>query len=190
MPPRWLLSSLLCATMLAQAAVQEPDAAATAAAVRAAMLLKIAGYLEVEPPKSGEQPTTTKQYRIGVVGNDATVAVAQKTLPGKSVGTAKVEVVSITTDDAIAGRAAAQCDLLYVATGLDAETVEKIVAQQAKQPVALVSAQPGFAAAGGGVQLFVKDGGTRLEVNKEALRRQGLRVSAQLLKHSQKGPTR
>ena len=38
--------------------------------------------------------------------------------------------------------------------------------------------------------LFVQDGGTRFEVNLEALRRQHLRASPQLLKHSQTGPVR
>jgi hypothetical protein len=195
--PWWLALPLLRATLLAQAGVQEPDAAATAAAVRAALLHKIAGYVAIEAAKDGpkdgqhgQQPPAALTYRIGFVGTDATVTSAQKTLPGKSVRGATVEVVTVAVEDAVAGRAAAQCDLLYIAAGVGAETVAKIVAKQADKPVPLVCDQPGFAAAGGGVQLFVKDGGMRFEVNSEALKRQGLHASAQLLKHSQKGPKR
>lgn len=191
--PWWLAVLLLRATLPAQAVVQEPDAAATAAAVQAAMLHKIAGYValeETKETKDGQQPPAPTKYRIGVVGNDATVASATKTLPGKSVRGATVELVTVSVDDAIAGRAAASCDLLYIAGAVDAQTVAKIVGKHADKPVPLVCAQPGFAAAGGGVQLFVKDGCMRFEVNTEALRRQGLHASAQLLKHSQKGPKR
>jgi hypothetical protein len=197
-PLQWLLLPLLSATLVAQAVVQEPDPAATAAAVRAAMLHKIAGYVEIGDGKTGEPPpapapapaTAPKEYRIGIVGSDATAAAALKTLPGKYVRGAKIAVVAVSADDAAAGRAAEQCDLLYIATAVDAKTVAKIVAQQKDKPVALVCAQPGFAAAGGGVQLFVKDGCTRFEVNTEALQRQGLHASSQLLKHSVQGPKR
>lgn len=175
---------------MAQAAHQEPEAAAKAGAVGAAMLLKVAGYIEVQAPKPGDPPPAPKKHRIGVVGSDPTAMAVKKTLPGKSVGGAKVEVVTVTADDAAAGRAAAQCDLLYIASAIDAETVAKIVAQQASKPVPLVSTQPGFVVAGGGVQLFVQDGRMRFDVNTEALRGQGLHVSAQLLKHSKKGPER
>jgi len=186
----WLSLPLLCATVWAQAPVQEPDAAAKSAAVRAALLYKIASYLEVEKPKSGVPPAPAKQYRIGVLGDDATIATARKILPGKSIGDAKVEVVTVTVEDAAEGRATAKCDLLYIALPIDGETLGRIVTGQGKQPVPLVCAQPGFVVAGGTVQLFVKDGGTRFEMNAEALKRQGLRASAQLLKHSQKAPLR
>jgi len=186
----WLPLPWLAATLLAQTAHQEPDAAATAAAVRAALLYKIASYLEVEKPKSGDSAPPAKRYRIGVLGDDATIATARKILPGKTVGDAKVVVVDITAEDAAAGRVAEKCDLLYLAAALDADTVQKIVAQLAQKAVPLVCAQPGFAAAGGTIQLFVKDGGTRFQVNTGTLRRQGLRASPQLLKHSQKGPER
>jgi len=178
---------LLAALSSAQTAVQGPDAEEKSAAVRAALVYKFASYVA---PDAGETTPARKEYRIGLLGTDQTAVTAQNILVGKKVGEAKVVVVVVDENDAVAGRAAEQCDLLYIAASCADEAVAKVVAAGAEKPLAMVSMRPGFAAAGGTIQLFVQDGGTRFEVNIDALRRQQLRASPQLLKHSQKGPAR
>ena len=54
----------------------------------------------------------------------------------------------------------------------------------------IVCERPGFARAGGGIQLFCEELELRFEVNVEALRKQQVRASPQLCKLSRKGPTR
>jgi len=184
-----VLVPALATMLVAQSAVQDPESENKAAAVRAAMLAKIASYLTIDPdsPAAGK---ARKEYRIGLLGEDKTTAMAQRMLPGKKVGEAIVVLVTISAADALAGRAAEQCDLLYIAAPTDDEALAKVLKLHAEKPMAMLCHRPGFAADGGTVQLFVQDGGTRFEVNSQALRRQHLRASPQLLKHSQAGPVR
>ena len=82
------------------------------------------------------------------------------------------------------------CDLLWLAGSLDADVVQRILSAHQKCAVVLISERPGFAADGGGVQLFVAENGVKFEVAAEALKQQGVRVAPQLLKLSRKGPGR
>ena len=74
------------------------------------------------------------------------------------------------------------------AGNVDAEQLKKVVQTHADKPVPIVCERPGFAGSGGGVQLFVQDNLIRFEANAEALKKQGVRASPQLLKLSRKGP--
>jgi hypothetical protein len=69
-----------------------------------------------------------------------------------------------------------------------AEQLKKVVQSHGDKPVPIVCERPGFAGAGGGVQLFVQDNLIRFEINGEALKKQGVRASPQFLKLSRKGP--
>ena len=179
---------LLATGMFAQESAQNPEADAKAAAVRAAFLFKFASYLTNESP--GPDPRKPpSEYRIGIVGDDATAAIAKKLLPGKKIGEARIVIVTISADDAEAGRAASQCDILYIATPIEDASLTKIVAAHASKPVPMVCERPGFAAAGGSIQLFVQGGGVRFEVNTSRLHEQKIKASSQLLRHSQPGPT-
>lgn len=185
----WLLATALFAgglpaTRHDQTAAQEPAAAERAATLRAMFLLKVAPYLTRESPV--EPPP--KVYRMAVVGDDAVTKVAQTVLAGKKVDDRTVEIVAVAVADAAAGKGTADCDLMYVATTVDAEQVKKIVASHADKPVPLVGEHRGFAAGGAAVQLFVQDNLIRFEANVEALKKQGIRGSPQLLKLSRKGP--
>ncbi|MBL8752839.1 MAG: YfiR family protein [Planctomycetes bacterium] len=153
-----------------------------AATLRAVFVLKLAPYLATD----GARKAT--EYRIGLVGDDAVTAVAEKALADKKVDKLPVTVVVVDLDAAKQGKNVAQYDLLYVATTVAKVDLESVVKAHADKPVPIVCEQAGFAAMGGGVQLFVKDNGLKLEVNGDALKKQGLQVSANLQKLSQRGP--
>jgi hypothetical protein len=191
----WLAGALLTAmapgqlstTVVAAVAApaQDPDPAIRAAVLRAMIVLKIAPYLT--PAENDGQPR--KDYRIGVLGQDAVTEVAPAQLKGKKVGEATVRVVRIDLATALAGKAGEECDLLYIATAVDQEVVPAIVTAHRKKPLPMVCERPGFAATGGGVQLFVKDNSVRFEVNGDALKKQGVLAHSQLLKLSKQGPS-
>lgn len=163
---------------------QDPTAAERAATLRATFVLKMAPYLAPEtPPK-----TPPKSYRIALVGDDAVTQIAAKALAGKKVDDRTVEIVVVPLADAVAGKGTETCDLMYVAANVDAEQLKKLLQSHGDKPVPILSERAGFAAAGGGVQLFVQDNLIRFEVNVEALKKQGMRASPQLLKLSRKGP--
>lgn len=176
--------STLAATAQQPDAAQDPAAAERAATLRAMFLLKMAPYMAPEtPPK-----TPPKTYRIALVGDDAVTQIAAKALAGKKVDDRTVEIVVVSLADATAGKGTEGCDLLYVAGNVDAEQLKKVVQGHADKPVPIVSERAGFAAGGGGVQLFVQDNLIRFEINAEALKKQGVRASPQFLKLSRKGP--
>lgn len=185
----WLLATALPAGGLVAApqeaaAAQDPAAAERAATLRATFLLKMAPYLAPEtPPKK-----PPKTYRIAVVGDDAVTQVAAKLLAGKKVDERPVEIVVVSLADAAAGKGTGDCDLMYLAGNVDAEQLKKVVQSHADKPLPIVCERPGFATGGGAVQLFVQDNLIRFEVNAEALKKQGMRASPQLLKLSRKGP--
>lgn len=181
----WLL---LAAAALAQAEAPKPaPEAPTPAELRAGTVLKLASYLTPERPRpkpEGKPPP----YRIGLLGKDAVTCTAAKTLPGKPIGDTTVTVVQVDTLQAIEGKAADACDLLYVADSIDPKVLARVVAMHVDKPMPIVCERPGFAGGGGGVQLFVQDNLIRFEVNGEALKKQGVRASPQFLKLSRKGP--
>lgn len=172
--------------------------------VKAVMLLKYAEHLVLTVGAPDGTPDSTPDtsvatavtpVRIGLVGDDTTAAAARRRLPQLHVGDRAVTVVEIGLDDAIAGRAAGKCDLLYIATPIARHQVDKVIAMHARLPLPLVSERPGFAAAGGDIQLFVRttadalgDKCVKAEINRATLQGKGIHVSAQLLKLSKKGP--
>ena len=164
------------------AAAQDVDAKARAGMLRASIVLKIAPYLTVEGA-----PARSSGYRIGIIGTDPVAVAAIANLPGKKVDGATVSVVEISLADALAGKTS-QCDVVYIAASVDTPLVKTIVAANAQRPVPFVCERAGFAKSGGGVQMFVQDNVVRFEINAEALKEQGVRVSPQLLKLSRKGP--
>lgn len=164
-------------------ASQDTEGAARAAMLRASIVLKIAPYLTAETPPAA--PPTT--YRIAVVGTDAVATAMLAHLPGKRVGAATVAVIEIDAA-AAATRTRGDYDLLYIAASVDGAAVKRIVDAHTARPVPVVCERPGFAAGGGSVQLFVQDNGVRFEINVDALKKQGMRASPQLLKLSRKGP--
>jgi len=160
---------------------QDGDAERRAAALRAMVVLKIAPYLTTH--RSGG-----KEYRIAVVGSDLVTAAIQKHLPDKKVESSAIKVVELSLAHARSGDHAGEYDLVFVAASVDANALPEIVRGHADKPVPIVCERPGFAALGGGVQLFVQDNNVRFDVNVDALRVQGVKVAAQLQKLSRKGP--
>lgn len=164
---------------------QDDDGARKAAAVRAAIVYKLAGYLDRQTPRAEE----ATEYRIGLFGDDAVTKIAASLLDGKLVGKLKVKLVVITAEMLREGPVDARCDLLYIATSTPLADAKKIAELHQKRPLPTICELAGFVAAGGSLQLFVENGSIRFEVATKTLEGQGLHASPQLLKLSRKGPT-
>ncbi|MBK8097343.1 MAG: YfiR family protein [Planctomycetes bacterium] len=151
--------------------------------VKAMMLAKFAAFLT---KANGTKPAKGQPLRIGIVGSDATAVAAQKALPGRQVDGRTVEIVAITLDDAKAGRS--PCELLYVAIDIEPEALAEIVAAHKALAVPLIAERKGFAASGGGIQLFLDGDNVRFQVNQEALKAQGVVPAPQFLNLSRRAP--
>lgn len=166
----------------------EPEERCSPAETRACTVLKLAGYLTPERPAPQPAGETRRVYRIGLLGHDDVTLAAARVLPGKNVDGATVQVVRVESLAAVEGRADELCDLLYVAQSIDSKVLARVVSVHAKDPMPIVCERPGFAAAGGSIQLFAEKDDLRFEINAEALQKQGVRASPQLLKLSRRGP--
>jgi hypothetical protein len=191
-PLRTLVVTLAMLATLATASAQEPpasrpalsEAAQHAANVRIRTIHLIAPYIQRDPAPASKP----QSYRIAIVGRDDVAAIAAEKLAGKKVDEVLVTVVETPVGRAEEGKDSDQYDLLYIAASIDEASRKRIIDSHVGRPVVLVCEAPGFAKAGGGVQLFIKDNNIRFDVNAEAIRRQGLRAAAHLLKLAKKGP--
>jgi hypothetical protein len=114
--------------------------------------------------------------------------VAPRHLNGLKVGDAVAATVDVPLAEAIAAKPPQRYDLLYIAGSVDRASLVKILASHQQVAIPTVATRPGFAAMGGGVQLFVQDNCVRFEINADVLKKQGLHVGAPLHKHSKQGP--
>ncbi|MBX3463246.1 MAG: YfiR family protein [Planctomycetes bacterium] len=191
--PAWRRRLLVWPLCAAAAAAQDPGQAPAPlppADLRAGTLVQLASHLSPERPRPQRADAPRPPYRIGLLGQDDVTAAAQRLLPGRAVGDAKTAVVVVESLTAIEGRAAEACDLLYVAGSIDDKVLARVVAVHAERPMPIVCERPGFAAAGGSVQLFADGADLRFEVNAAALKKQGIKASLHLRKLSRPGPTR
>jgi YfiR/HmsC-like len=155
-----------------------------AAQLRATMILRVASYIQpTTAPAKKPAPLT-----IGVVGDDPTARWLLQQMNGQRFGDRDLVVRSVAATDVTVPERTDAMVLLYLAADVDAATVTRLTAACADRPLALLCERPGFVAAGGTVQLFVRDNFLRFEINSEAMKRQGLVPDSQLQKLSQRGP--
>lgn len=73
------------------------------------------------------------------------------------------------------------CQVLFIAED-DAQRIDSVLRQVGQYPVLTISDSPGFAQAGGGIELKLRTGRIRFDINQGAARQSGLKFSSQLLK--------
>ena len=113
---------------------------------------------------------------IGVVGRGGAGDDLARTISGASANGRSIEVRRVSAGDA---GALAACQVLFVT---ESERADAVIAAVQGRPVLVVGEAEGFAGRGGAIG-FVKDGGTvKFEANPKAAARNGLTVSAKLLR--------
>jgi len=138
--------------------------------LKAAIVSKLPQF--VEWPSSALEGRSTIDLCIAApdpFGNDLDELVA-----GESLGERKVAVRRIEREQDLAG-----CQLLVVAG--PAATRRALLSQAATLPVLTVGDDARFLDEGGIVRLRRVDGRMRFDINADAARRAGLRISSQLL---------
>lgn len=142
------------------------------ATVKAAYLVNFAKLVEWPASAFGGKGTLV----IGVVGRDPVGDEMARTAGGASASGHPIEVRRVSAGD---GGALAACHLLYVP---ESERTDTVIAAVQGRPVLVVGEAENFVRRGGALG-FVKDGGTvKFEANPRAAARNGLTVSAKLLR--------
>jgi len=123
----------------------------------------------------GEPAAPEDELRVCMVGRSQ-VASALSASEGEKVGRRRVSFDYIRLPGDVSG-----CHLLYVSE-LDLDRERRLLASLRRLPVITISDLPGFAEAGGMVELVIVDRRLRFEINLAAVRAAGLRMEPKLLK--------
>lgn len=140
--------------------------------IKAAYLLNFVRYVEWPPARL----PSAAPLRLCVLGRDpfgdALASIDGRQVNGHEVRVRLLDSVPLSGD----------CHLLFIADS-EERRVGLILRSIAGRAVLTVSDIDGFAEAGGGIGLVVEEGRVRFDINQEALQREGLRASSQLLRH-------
>jgi hypothetical protein len=119
---------------------------------------------------------TREAFRFCLIGKDPFHGVLDELVRGKFLNSRPLLVVRIAT-----AAQARSCPVLYVGEG-DRPPPVDLLHEIGEWPVLTISERAGFLDAGGIIQLLVDDKRVRFEINAEAARRSGLRVSSRLMR--------
>lgn len=158
--------------VLASAGAQAQPAAVSEEALKAVLFYKLPLYTY-----RGEAPSTMPILRMCLLGSSALRDTMESLSRQNSDGRA-IHFREILEPDE-----AGDCDFLYVGRS-EAARIPRLLERLAGGPAITVSDVPGFAVAGGMIELNVRAEGAGLTilVNRAAARRQGVEFNAQLLR--------
>ena len=139
--------------------------------IKAAILYNFAKF--VRWPDAAFQ-SADAPLRLCVLGGDP-FGEALATIEGKRVDTHPLQIVPISE-----AKSASNCHLLFV--GTSRHDYVEVLRSVADRPILTVGEAPGFARAGGVINLEVVDKRNQFDVNVGASRRAGLKLSAKLLR--------
>ncbi len=136
-------------------------------AVRAAFVFNLTKY--VEWPHAGNQLT------VGFVGDGPMGEVLKQTLDGKTSDARRIDVLLAPSDSALE-----RCDLLYVAYTSSRKNRE-VIERLRNRGVLTVGETDSFAKQRGMVGLVKKGNQIQIQINLEAARDAGIKISSRLM---------
>jgi hypothetical protein len=142
-------------------------AAPTEYELKAAFIYQIAKFVE--------WPSSVAPLRLCVLGGNP-FGPALESIRGKPVNGRRMEVSLLDTD-----ADTRECNMLFIAAPAE-RNIERIAAISRGSGVLTIGDTEGFAQRGAIVNFFLENGKVRFEINREASRRAGLKISSQLLK--------
>jgi TonB family protein len=122
-------------------------------------------------------PDGSSALVIGVVGgDDEFVDILKKMVTGKSIGTHPVEVERVSTEDELKS-----CQLIFIRSSAGRKRTQAVISALANASVLLVGEDEDFLREGGMINLFLKNGTVRFEVDRSSLDRTNIHLSPELL---------
>ena len=140
--------------------------------VKAALVFNFARFTEWPPHALTDSPET---LYLCVVGNDV-IWDAFRGIEGKRVNEHRIVVKRVRHMRKLGG-----CDLLFVG-GSDRHRLPKIFAAVEGRPVLTIGEMAGFTEAGGIINLVKTGNRITFEVNLDAAKQSGLKISSRILK--------
>ncbi|MFZ2525965.1 MAG: YfiR family protein [Candidatus Ferrigenium altingense] len=162
---------LLCGVMLLLT-LTPAHAAPSEYELKAAFIYQIAKF--VEWPSAGAPVNAGMSLRLCVLGGNP-FGPALESIRGKPVNERRMEVSLLDMNAGISG-----CAMLFIAAPMERH-IERITALSRGTGVLTIGDTQGFAQRGVMVNFFSQDGKIRFEVNLDATRHDGLKISSKLL---------
>lgn len=122
-----------------------------------------------------EWPTGSKSIKIGVVDNTTAEGYLDKMAKAKSTGTSEISVINSKNENELGS-----CQIIFVpfnTTHLAAKLIERF----GSQPILIITEEPDLTRKGAGVSFKQVSGKLRFQINEEAIKSKGLKVSSSLL---------
>lgn len=140
--------------------------------IKAAILYNFAEFAEW-PADAFKEPRAP--LRMCVLGTDS-FGAAMNSIHGK-----RIRNRTLVTTRIGEAKDAAQCHMLFISAS-ERDRLDSILGDVAEQPILTVADMPRFARAGGIIALKVVDNRFRLEINIDAAKKAGLKLSSKLLR--------
>jgi hypothetical protein len=161
-------AALLAVSVLVSANAQAPSEYQ----VKAAFLYNFTKF--VEWPQTGSDPAGTS-ISIGILGQNPFGATLEGIIKGKSLDGRPLVLRQLKKLDE-----ARNCQIVFVSAG-ESKRIGKILESLKGAPVLTVGDSRGFAESGGMINFIVEDSSVRFEINPDAARESGLKISSKLL---------
>lgn len=158
-------SALFCGKTLAQPVSREYQ-------VKAAFLYNFVQFVEW-PPNTFENAESP--FRIGILGEDPFGPALDQIVRGESIHGHRIEIVRSRHVQELE-----HCQMIFISRS-DRGRLAEILQRLGGRQILTASEVPGFAARGGIINFYLEGNKVRFEINPSAARREGLKISSQLL---------
>ncbi len=163
---------LLC--LLAQPAAAQPESVINREhTLKALFIFNFGSYVEWPPAAFSE---TGRTFVIGVLGSSPIESTLREIAATKTIGGRRILVERFSTAAQIK-----QCQILFISSDVSPQVEQSALRRLDNAHVLIVGESRGFAQRGGVVNFFIEANKIRFEINVDAARRRGLKISAKLL---------
>jgi hypothetical protein len=120
-------------------------------------------------------PSSDAPFCIGILGDDPFGSALDDTIQGEAINGHRLIVMRSPRIEELM-----ECQMIFVCRS-EAGHVDAILSQLSSKPILTVSEVPDFASAGGDIDFYLSNDKVRFEINPQAVRQGGLKMSSQLL---------
>jgi hypothetical protein len=172
---RAILGVALLGSMVPRAVAQSADESGLSReyTIKAAYLYNFARYVQwrADAFRSDQDP-----FVIGVLGTDPLGDDLDRIAQAKQIEARKIVVYRFPSPDKYR-----PCHIFFVPRTVEPRQQIETIGRLRNSPVLLIGETPGFAERGGTINFFIEQNKVRFEINQQAAKRAGLKISAKLL---------
>jgi hypothetical protein len=169
-----LVAHLFSSAVISPLIAQEQSSGPSEYQVKAAFLFNFAKFVEWPPESFAD---TNSPIIIGVLGNNPFGEDLERTVRNKTVEGRPFVVTQLSS-----AQGAKNCHILFISSSLsDRRRLAEVLDAVESSPVLTVSEMNRFVQSGGMINFVIEDGRVHFEINNNAARQVGLRISSKLL---------